>query len=84
MLMNILYCIHRYNQLKQGAKLPKRVIILAGKTHSEKADRIVELALQVANIVNNDQTLENSLKIVFLPNYNVSVAEIVLPALDIF
>lgn len=64
--------------------MPKRVIIIAGKTHNEKADRIVEMAQQVANIVNNDPSIENSLKLVFIPNYNVSLAELILPALDLF
>jgi len=64
--------------------MPKRVIIMAGKTHNENADRIVELAQQVANIINHDPSIENSLKLVFLPNYNVSLAELILPALDLF
>lgn len=64
--------------------MPKRVIIMAGKTHNEKADRIVEMAQQVANIINSDNGIDNALKLVFLPNYNVSLAELILPALDLF
>lgn len=64
--------------------MPKRVVIFAGKSHEQGADRIIQLIIQVANVVNNDPIVGNTLKIVFLPDYNVSLAELIMPAVDVF
>jgi starch phosphorylase len=62
-----------------------RVKILAGKAAPGyvQAKLIVKLANDVAGIVNNDPLVRDRLKLVFLPNYNVSLAEIVIPAADL-
>jgi len=62
-----------------------RVKIFAGKAASSyhRAKLIIKLAHDVARVVNSDPTVRNLLKIVFLPNYNVSLAEIIVPAADL-
>jgi starch phosphorylase len=62
-----------------------RVKILAGKAAASyhRAKLIIKLAHDVARVVNSDPTVRNLLKVVFLPNYNVSLAEIIVPAADL-
>jgi starch phosphorylase len=61
------------------------VKILAGKAAASyhRAKLIIKLAHDVARVVNSDPTVRNLLKVVFLPNYNVSLAEIIVPAADL-
>jgi starch phosphorylase len=47
------------------------------------AKGIIHLIVKFSEIVNNDETIRNKLKIVFIPNYNVSVAELIIPATDV-
>lgn len=49
----------------------------------ETAKNIIKLINEVSYVVNNDATTNNLLKVVFLPNYNVSNAEIIIPASDL-
>jgi glycogen phosphorylase len=62
-----------------------RVKILAGKAAASyhRAKLIIKLAHDVARVVNSDPTVRNLLKIAFLPNYNVSLAEVIVPAADL-
>ncbi|KAJ1967467.1 Non-essential glycogen phosphorylase [Dispira parvispora] len=88
--MNILGVIHRYNQLKamsetrRQKEVPK-VVIFSGKAASGYyvAKLIIKLITSVAAVVNADESLDNLLKVVFIPDYNVSVAEVIIPASDI-
>jgi len=59
--------------------------IFAGKAASayENAKRIIKLINSVADVVNNDKDTKDYLRVVFIPNYNVSTAEIIFPATDI-
>jgi starch phosphorylase len=46
----------------------------------ENAKKIIKLINEVSNVVNNDQETNSFLKVVFIPNYNVTNAEIIIPA----
>lgn len=89
-LMNCLYCIHRYLQLKQmtpeerATQVP-RVTLFGGKAAPayHMAKNIIKLIGDVGEVVNNDPEIGDLYKVVFLPNYNVSNAEIIIPASDI-
>jgi starch phosphorylase len=88
--MNVLFVIYRYNTLKDMSKdeLKKqvpRVVILAGKSAPGYfiAKLIIKLINSVASKINDDAHTCEYLKLVFIPNYNVSVAEIMIPASDI-
>ena len=62
-----------------------RVCVIAGKAAPgyEVAKRIIQLACGVSNVVNNDVRCANLLQVVFIPNFNVSLAELIIPASDI-
>jgi len=88
--MNCLYCIHRYLSIKRMSheekeKLNKRVTFFGGKAAPgyALAKNVIRLINMVANTVNNDPDVKNYYKIVFLPNYSVSSAQIIIPAADI-
>lgn len=89
-LLNILSVIYRYHILKTGtpdqkSKIYPRVVIFGGKAAPGYyiAKLIIKLINSVADVINNDKTIGNMLKIVFIPNYCVSLAEIIIPASDI-
>ena len=86
-LLNILHCVDLYDRLRaQPTRDPvKRVKIFAGKAAPgyAVAKQIIRLAHDVAQIVNNDPAVGGALQIVFLPNYNVSLAEQIIPAADL-
>ncbi|CAL6058899.1 Glycogen_phosphorylase [Hexamita inflata] len=90
--LNILQAISFYIQLKamtpeQRSKTfaPGVCKIFAGKAASayENAKRIIKLITAVGDIVNNDPETKDFLRVVFIPNYNVSSAEIIFPATEI-
>ncbi len=86
-LMNLLHIIMIYYELKENpkAKKIKRVAILAGKAAPgyEMAKRIIFLASRLSKKINNDPDVRDKLAIVFVENYNVSKAEIIIPAADL-
>ena len=47
------------------------------------AKAIIHLIVKVSEVVNRDESIEGKLKIVFIPNYNVSIAEMIIPATDV-
>jgi glycogen phosphorylase len=86
-LLNLLETIARYLAIcaEPGRDWVPRVKILAGKAAPSywQAKLIVKLANDVGHMVNNDATIGDRLKLVFLPNYNVSLAEALIPAADL-
>ena len=90
-LMNILYVIHRYltildtPQHERKNKFVPRVVMVGGKAapgyHNAKA--IIKLITAVSFKVNNDPQIGDLLKVIFLPNYNVSSAQIIIPAAEL-
>ncbi len=86
-LLNILGVIARWNAIKakpQAMSAP-RVVIMAGKAASgyHFAKLIIKLANDVARRINGDPVTAAKLQFVFLPNYNVSLAEQIIPAADL-
>jgi len=86
-LLNILETVALYNAIRAGADsgIAPRVKIFAGKAAPSyhMAKTIIKLANDVARIVNNDPTVRGLLKVAFLPNYNVTLAEAIIPASDL-
>jgi starch phosphorylase len=88
-LLNVLHVIQRYNLLKEGgkkaAKLAPRTVIFAGKAAPGywMAKLIIKLINAVGAKVNNDRATADRLRVIFLPNYNVSLAEMIIPAADL-
>ncbi|SFI26445.1 starch phosphorylase [Bosea sp. OK403] len=86
-LLNILETIALYDAIRSEPyrDWAPRVKIFAGKAASNygTAKAIINLINDVANVVNNDITTRDRLKVVFLPNYNVSAAEVIIPAADL-
>jgi len=90
-LMNILYVIHRYLAIKDTPaqerrdKWVPRVIMIGGKAAPgyAQAKNIIKLIGNVSKTINNDPDVGNLLKVVFLPNYCVSAAAIIIPAAEL-
>jgi starch phosphorylase len=86
-LLNLLETIARYNAIRSNPMrdFAPRVKIFSGKAAASytQAKLIIKLAIDVARVVNSDPTVRNLLKVVFLPNYNVSLAETIIPAADL-
>lgn len=86
-LLNILHVITLYNRLKNNsnADFAPRTVIFSGKAAPaySMAKLIIKLIHSVADIVNNSKIVKDSLKVVFLNNYNVSLAERIIPAADL-
>jgi starch phosphorylase len=86
-LLNILGVISRWNALRQDQAdwAAPRVVIMAGKAAAgyHLAKLIIKLANDVASRVNTDPHTSDRLKMVFIPDYNVSVAEQIIPAADL-
>jgi len=86
-LLNVLHVITRYNRIKADpdADWVPRVNIFAGKAASayHVAKHIIHLINDVAKVINSDPQVKNKLKVVFIPNYGVSLAQIIIPAADL-
>lgn len=90
-LLNVLHVVSRYQRIVaaheagQVSDLVPRVVVFAGKAASayHAAKLVIRLINDVAAVVNNDPRVGKLLKVVFLPNYSVSLAEIIMPAADL-
>lgn len=89
--MNAFYMIHHYLEIKEtpkkirGQKFIPRVSFVGGKAAPgyATAKKVIKLLNCISTVVNGDPEIGNLYKVVFLPNYNVSNAEIIIPASDI-
>ena len=86
-LLNIIEAIALYDQIRSHPErdwMP-RVKFFGGKAAPSyhNAKLIIKLANDVAKVINSDPSVRGLLKIVFIPNYNVSLAEIMMPAADL-
>ncbi|KAK6935760.1 Glycosyl transferase, family 35 [Dillenia turbinata] len=89
-LLNILGAIYRYKKLKamspeERKNTTPRTIMIGGKAFATytNAKRIVKLVNDVGAVVNNDHEVNDFLKVIFVPNYNVSVAEVLIPGSEL-
>lgn len=86
-LLNILHVIARYQAIidNPSAHWTPRTVVIAGKAASayHTAKLVIQLAHDVARVVNSDPRIADRLKLVFLPNYGVSRAEVIIPAADL-
>ncbi|MHB8482613.1 MAG: glycogen/starch/alpha-glucan phosphorylase [Nitrospiria bacterium] len=86
-LLNLLHVITLYNRLRSNpdAQRIPRTVIFAGKAAPDyvQAKIIIKLIHDVADIINHDPVIGDRLKVVFIPNYNVSTAEDIIPACEL-
>ncbi|XP_006632545.1 glycogen phosphorylase, liver form [Lepisosteus oculatus] len=86
-LLNCLHIITMYNRIKKDPTAPfvPRTVIIGGKAAPgyHMAKTIIKLITSVGEVVNSDPAVGNKLKVIFLENYRVSLAEKVIPATDL-
>lgn len=86
-LLNCLHIITMYNRIKKNpaAKITARTVMIGGKAAPGyyTAKKIIKLINSIANVVNNDPIVGDKLKVIFLENYRVTLAEKIIPAADL-
>ena len=86
-LLNAIYILDLYFRMKQdpSLKVPKRVFIFGAKAAPGyiRAKGVIKLINAIADLVNNDPVVSQTIKVVFVHNYNVSPAEHIIPAADV-
>jgi starch phosphorylase len=86
-VLNLLYVITRYNRIRANPKAPvvPRTVIFAGKAAPgyTMAKSIIKLINNVARVVNADRAVAGKLRVAFLPDYDVSLAQRIMPAADL-
>ncbi|WP_395700848.1 glycogen/starch/alpha-glucan phosphorylase [Aquabacterium sp.] len=86
-LLNLLHAVTRYRAIlaQPQADWQPRVVVFAGKAASSyhMAKQIIRLIHDVGRLVNGDPRIGDRLKVVFIPNYGVSVAEVIMPGADL-
>ncbi len=86
-LLNVLHVIALYQRLitTPDLQVSPRTVIFAGKAAPSyhRAKLIIKLITSVGEVINNDPRIDDKLKLVFIPNYSVSLAEKIIPAADL-
>ncbi|MTJ82709.1 MAG: glycogen/starch/alpha-glucan phosphorylase [Telmatospirillum sp.] len=86
-LLNVLHVVTRYNRIRANpsAYIVPRTVIIGGKAAPgyAMAKLVLKLINDVADVVNNDPLIGDRLKVVFVPNYNVSTAELIIPGANL-
>lgn len=86
-LLNILHVVALYHRIIDNprVKMTPRTVIFAGKAAPSytKAKLIIKLINSVAEVVNHDERVKGKLRVVFIPNYGVSLAEKIFPASEL-
>ncbi len=86
-LLNVMRIIHEYLAIVEDGVEPRvpRTYLFAGKAAPGywAAKQIIKLINNVANVVNSDERVRNMMKVVFVPDYRVSLAELIMPAADL-
>jgi starch phosphorylase len=86
-LLNVLHAIHLYHRIEQGntSDWTPRCILIAGKAAPGylRAKEIIKLACNVADVINRDPRTRGMLRMAFLPDYRVTVMEVVCPGTDL-
>ncbi|KAK5643508.1 hypothetical protein RI129_007353 [Pyrocoelia pectoralis] len=86
-LLNCLHIITLYNRIKKNpaAKIVPRTVMVGGKAAPGYyvAKKIIKLITSVGNVVNNDPVIGDKLKVIYLENYRVTLAEKIIPAADL-
>lgn len=86
-LLNVLQIIHMYRKLKENPNLdiPPRTFIFAAKASAGyfMAKQIIRLIVALSNVINSDPAVRDKIKVIFIEDYKVSLAEIIIPAAEI-
>ncbi len=86
-LLNIMQVIYRYQRIKADPNytMPKHVYLFSAKAASSYsfAKKVIKLINCVAKVVNSDPDVRDMIKVVFIPNYSVSVSEVLMPGTDV-
>ena len=86
-LLNIMHVIYRYQRIKSDPeyRMTPHTYLFAAKAASSYAfaKKVIKLINRVANVVNNDPDVKDMMKVGFLPNYNVSMSEVLVPGTDV-
>ncbi|MGD9678497.1 MAG: glycogen/starch/alpha-glucan phosphorylase [Vulcanibacillus sp.] len=86
-LLNLFNIMDMYNHLREDSKyiIEPRTFIFAGKAAPgyHLAKNIIKLINNIADVINNDKKIKDMIKVVFIENYSVSLAEKIIPAIDV-
>jgi glycogen phosphorylase len=86
-LLNVMHAIHLYDRIRLGTadELPARAIIIGGKAAPGylMAKSVIKCINNVARVINSDPMMEDRLRLIFYPDYNVSAMELIAPAADL-
>ncbi len=86
-LLNVLHAVHLYDRIRRGDgdDLVPRAIIIGGKAAPgyAMAKNIIKLVNNVGRVINSDPIMDERLRLIFYPDYNVSAMEMICPAADV-